>query len=413
MKILHTADWHLGNVFHGHVRTDEHQHFLQWLLGVIEERKPDALLITGDVFDTANPSASAEELFYDFLLQATSALPGLQVVITAGNHDSAGRLEAPADLLKTHNVYVRGTIHYTAKGEPDFGYYLLPLASRQTGEAACVCMALPYLRSADAPAGLSPEESLRFFFRKIRQELKHTAFAGLPVIAAAHFYARGAEVCGEDHSERVVVGGQECVSTEVVGSGVSYTALGHIHKPQQAGAEAWYAGSALPMSFAEINYHHGAQWVELTPDGQANVSFIDYTPLRRLQTIPARGKAATAQQVLDEIASLPLASKQPDLRSWPYLEIHVEERQPEPSLMHDVMQALQDRAVYFCRMTRVRPIAAESAVNEANAQPATPDDLASTSPLDMARRYFLSRFGEEMPNTLVSRFNKAAEEAEH
>lgn len=197
MKILHTADWHLGNVFHGHVRTDEHQHFLQWLLGVIEERKPDALLITGDVFDTANPSASAEELFYDFLLQATSALPGLQVVITAGNHDSAGRLEAPADLLKTHNVYVRGTIHYTAKGEPDFGYYLLPLASRQTGEAACVCMALPYLRSADAPAGLSPEESLRFFFRKIRQELKHTAFAGLPVIAAAHFYARGAEVCGE------------------------------------------------------------------------------------------------------------------------------------------------------------------------------------------------------------------------
>lgn len=84
MKILHTADWHLGNVFHGHVRTDEHQHFLQWLLGVIEERKPDALLITGDVFDTANPSASAEELFYDFLLQATSTLPGLQVVITAG-----------------------------------------------------------------------------------------------------------------------------------------------------------------------------------------------------------------------------------------------------------------------------------------------------------------------------------------
>ena len=209
------------------------------------------------------------------------------------------------------------------------------------------------------------------------------------------------------------MGGQECVSTEVVGSGVSYTALGHIHKPQQAGAEAWYAGSALPMSFAEINYHHGAQWVELTPDGQANVSFIDYTPLRRLQTIPARGKAATAQQVLDEIASLPLASKQPDLRSWPYLEIHVEERQPEPSLMHDVMQALQDRAVCFCRMTRVRPIAADSAVNEANAQPATPDDLASTSPLDMARRYFHSRFGEEMPNTLVSRFNKAAEEAEH
>ncbi len=404
MKILHTADWHLGNVFHGHLRTDEHRHFLKWLLSVIEERQPDALLITGDVFDTANPSATAEELFYDFLLQATSLLPGLQVVITAGNHDSAGRLEAPADLLKTHNVYVRGTIHYLPKGEPDFGYYLLPLADRLTGQAACVCMALPYLRSADAPAGLSPEEGLRFFFREIRRELKHTEFDGLPVIAAAHFYTNGADICPDDHSERVVVGGQECVSPDVVGQGVSYTALGHIHKAQQAGPAAWYAGSALPMSFSEKGYRHGAQWVEIDEDGKAQVSFVDYEPLRHLLTIPAHGRAASAQQVLDEIASLPLSSKQTDRSAWPYLEIHVEERQPEPSLMNDVMQALADRAVCFCRMTRVRPAADGKADAE---KPATPDALAATAPLDMARQYFKSRFGEDMPEELVKRFEQA------
>ena len=146
MKILHTADWHLGNTFHGHSRLDEHRHFLKWLLQTLREKQPDALLVTGDVFDSANPSAAAEELLYDFLLRATLEVPGLQIVLTAGNHDSAGRLEAPAALLKTHNIYVRGTIHYTTKGEPDFDYYLLPLADRQTGQASCVCMALPYLR---------------------------------------------------------------------------------------------------------------------------------------------------------------------------------------------------------------------------------------------------------------------------
>ena len=123
MKILHTADWHLGNNFHGYDRTDEHRHFLRWLLEVMEEKQPDVLIVAGDVFDTANPSARAEELLYDFLLRATQTVRGLQIVLIAGNHDSAGRLEAPASLLKTLNIYVRGTVHFTAKGTPDFDYY--------------------------------------------------------------------------------------------------------------------------------------------------------------------------------------------------------------------------------------------------------------------------------------------------
>ena len=172
MKILHTADWHLGNTFHAHSRLNEHKHFLRWLLGVLKERQPDALLITGDVFDSPNPSAAAEELLYDFLLRATLTVPGLQVVMTAGNHDSAGRLEAPAPLLKTHNIYVRGTMHYTPQGEPDFDYYLLPLAERATGQAACVCMAVPYLRSADYPMGMTPEQGLRYVFGELHKHLR-------------------------------------------------------------------------------------------------------------------------------------------------------------------------------------------------------------------------------------------------
>ena len=110
MKLIHTADWHLGNTFHGYDRTQEHRHFLDWLLDRLREQQPDALIVSGDIYDTPNPSAAAEELLYDFLLQATDAVRGLQVVLIAGNHDSAGRIDAPASLLKRHNIYVRGTL---------------------------------------------------------------------------------------------------------------------------------------------------------------------------------------------------------------------------------------------------------------------------------------------------------------
>lgn len=415
MKILHTADWHLGNTFHGHSRLDEHRHFLKWLLQTLREKQPDALLVTGDVFDSANPSAAAEELLYDFLLRATLEVPGLQIVLTAGNHDSAGRLEAPAALLKTHNIYVRGTIHYTTKGEPDFDYYLLPLADRQTGQASCVCMALPYLRGGDYPAGMTPEEGLRFFFSQLHARLRKSNYKGLPIVVAAHFYAAGADICKDEHSERLVVGGQDCVEADVVGQNVSYAALGHIHKAQQVrGGEAtYYAGSALPMSFSELNYKHGVQFVDIDPQGEALVEFVEYAPLRGLVTIPAKGRAVSAEALFDCINSLPKRDKKnTDSLTWPYLEIHVEEAQPQPTLMHDVMEALQDRAVHFCRMLRVRPEnkKADSA-NDVDTPSA--DTLVNINPLELARRNFEARFNSEMPEELVTRFKQAEAETKN
>lgn len=415
MKILHTADWHLGNTFHGHSRLDEHRHFLKWLLQTLREKQPDALLVTGDVFDSANPSAAAEELLYDFLLRATLEVPGLQIVLTAGNHDSAGRLEAPAALLKTHNIYVRGTIHYTTKGEPDFDYYLLPLADRQTGQASCVCMALPYLRGGDYPAGMTPEEGLRFFFSQLHARLRKSNYKGLPIVVAAHFYAAGADICKDEHSERLVVGGQDCVEADVVGQNVSYAALGHIHKAQQVcGSEAtYYAGSALPMSFSELNYKHGVQFVDIDPQGEALVEFVEYAPLRGLVTIPAKGRAVSAETLFDRINSLPKRDKKnTDSLTWPYLEIHVEEAQPQPTLMHDVMEALQDRAVHFCRMLRVRPEnkKADSA-NDVDTPSA--DTLTNINPLELARRNFEARFNSEMPEELVTRFKQAEAETKN
>lgn len=409
MKILHTADWHLGNTFHGHSRLEEHKHFLSWLLEQLDEHQPDALLIAGDVYDSPNPSAAAEELFYDFLLHATGTLPGLQVVITAGNHDSAGRLEAPAALLKTHNVYVRGTIHYTPGGTPDYDYYLLPLASRQNGEAECVCMALPYLRGGDYPAGLTPEEGLRHFFDALHKAYRRSAFNGLPLVACAHFYASGADISNTEHSERLVVGGQDCVGADVTGNDIRYTALGHIHKAQAVRETSgmYYAGSALPMSFSELHYRHGIQLVEMDGHGRCEVRQLPYEPLRRLACIPADGGAADVRKAMDDIAALPVRKKGDAGSAWPYLELRIREQQPEPTLMHDIMEALQDKAVHFCRIQRVVSEGASGrngkAGNETDRLPA----LDQTDPLGMARKFFDRRFASPMPEALVERFRKA------
>ena len=108
MKIIHTADWHLGQTFYGFDRSNEHAVFLDWMCSTIKERGATLLLVAGDVFDTPNPSAKAQKMFYSFLTRVTNENPDLQIIITAGNHDSAARIEAPSSMLNVFNVFVSG-----------------------------------------------------------------------------------------------------------------------------------------------------------------------------------------------------------------------------------------------------------------------------------------------------------------
>ena len=110
MRFLHTSDWHLGQTLHGFERVHEHQCFLDWLLQTLVAERVDALLIAGDVYDNANPSAASQKQLYRFLRQAKSAVPHLNIVIIAGNHDSPGRLEAPGPLLEEHEVSLVGNV---------------------------------------------------------------------------------------------------------------------------------------------------------------------------------------------------------------------------------------------------------------------------------------------------------------
>ena len=402
MLIFHTADWHLGNIFHRHDRMAEHRHFFSWLIAQLKERKPDVLIISGDVFDNANPSASAEQLFYEVLKEATQAVEGLQVVIIAGNHDSAHRLEAPSPFLKAENIYVRGYVKRTEAGAPDFEDLLLPLSSRENPEAQLVCLALPFLRSGDYPSGLSVGEGIKYYVEGMLKALHRTDFKKLPAILAAHFYAAGAEI-SDEHSERLVVGGQDVVLTRNVDKAVRYTALGHIHRRQcvDYDRQMWYSGSVLPLSFSEKHYNHGVNCVRIFEDGKCTVDYLQYTPLRRLRSIPDKGAASTAE-VMEALAKLPNADEHPNHEAWDYLEIRVREQQPEPTFLSEVTEVLKGKAINFCRIVREMSVR-----NSAEQEVVVSNAALQITPLEMAQRFYRQRYPEDMPQEMLDRFTQA------
>lgn len=406
MKIIHTADWHLGNVFHRHNRVAEHRHFFGWLRDTIVQQQPDALIVSGDIFDGPNPAAEVQRLFYDFLTHLSVEHPGMSIILIAGNHDSGARLEAGEELLRLHNIFVRGTVWKDAEGETYFERMILPLAPRGSDTAEVVCYALPFLRPADYPAGLSVQDGLRHYLTNLDKRLKKTAFKRLPVVVAAHFYAYGALIQAHEHSERLVVGGQDMVEIDTMGKAYAYVALGHIHRPQAVGncANVRYAGSPLALSFSERDYKRAVNLVEIDTQGHVETTSLFYTPLCALISLPDRG-ALDPQEALSRLRSLPDAQPDDDREVYPYVEMNIRLAQPEPELRRRIGEIIEHKAVKFCRITT--STYREQSTQDDTQRPAVENSLHSQAPIDIAKQYYTARYGNEMPEALVERFNIA------
>ena len=303
MRIICSSDWHLGNLFHGNDRLEEHKDFFEWLLGQLKEQLPDALLVAGDVFDNGNPSAAAQSAYYKFLAEATRSCPTLRIVITAGNHDSASRLEAPRELLTHHRVEVRGTIkRQWVTGEDgqgdwqiDYDDLLVPVDG-QAGDRVIV-LAVPYLRN-DVVRDASYSRGVNHFLRSLTIRAREL-YPDTPLVMMAHMYASGADIASRDASERIIIGGQEQVSMDGWNDHPDYLTCGHIHKRQHIWDTNWarYTGSVLPMSFAEKDYTHGVDLVTLTANHRPMVEQLVYTPQHRLRVLPEDGADLTVNQL--------------------------------------------------------------------------------------------------------------------
>ena len=417
IRILHTADWHLGQTFFGYDRVEEHTHFLQWLVRELKENKIDVLLIAGDIFDVSNPSAASQHMFYRFIRQVTEENPKLQLVVVAGNHDSAARLEAPLPLLQEMRTEIRGIVR-RHEGEIDYDHLIVELKNSE-GEVEALCLAVPFLRQGDYPVvttdGNPYAEGVKELYARLQERALQRRKDGQALVAVGHLQATGSEIAERDFSERTIIGGLECVSPDAFTEQIAYTALGHIHKSQRvSGREnVRYAGSPLPMSFAEREYHHGVVIVTLAEGWAVEIEKREYIPLVGLLSVP-RGKAATPEEVLEELAHLPLASEEAEGEQterslhFPYLEIKVLLTEPEPMLRQQIEDAIADKAVRLARIVSVYRQAEENTLEEE----VLAAGLQEMNPLQIVKATFENIYQSEMPEELERLFQQAMREAE-
>ncbi len=395
MRIIHTADWHLGQNFYEYERSMEHRLFLDWLAKTIEETRTDALLIAGDIFDTPNPSAAAQKMFYDFLRTVTFRCPQLKIIVTAGNHDSGARLEAPSPILESFNITIRGTVHRIGEGCIDFENLIVPLS-----DDVC-CLAVPYLRQGDYPVAESHSEGVGSLYSRLIE----IASEKYPkIIVMGHLHASGSILSTGDSSERTVIGGLDNVDISSIADKVNYVALGHLHKAQSIlGKDNMrYSGAPLPMSFAERHNRQSVTLVTIENNSTTTGKLLFETPAR-LMSIPAEPQPLL--QVLEAIEGLPLGTAD-DFS--PYLEIRVLVNGPEPTMRQQIEKAIEGRAV---RLTRIEAVSqrGESTMEA----PITYDELKRIDPMTLANDYYCRHYNQkEMPGTLRSLMQQVIKEIE-
>ncbi len=354
MRILHTSDWHLGHTLYGLSREFEHQRFLNWLVEALVRERVDVLLICGDVFDAANPGARASKAYFGFLAAAQAALPTLQIVVIAGNHDSAQRLQAPREILARMRVHVVGEPR-GADGDLKVEEMVVPLHD-VGGSIGGWCAAVPYLRPSDLDCVddwvRDPLiEGVRRLYSEVLGEARSRRQAGQGLIAMGHCYMVGTTLC--ELSERRVLGGNlHALPADIFPDDVAYAALGHLHKAQRVGGreEVRYCGSPLPLSLAEGRNRHQVCLVDMVEGRCVEVRPIPVPRAVDIVRIPKVG-SLPLDQVLERIDELPRFEDFPDPRACPYLELRVLLDRPEPDLRVQVEERLAGRGPRLARLT--------------------------------------------------------------
>ncbi|CAG8865440.1 Nuclease SbcCD subunit D [Pseudomonas fluorescens] len=350
MRLFHTSDWHLGQSLHGQERDFEHACFLDWLLGQLQLRQPDALLIAGDVFDTVNPPVKSQERLYDFIVQAHEQQPKLDIVMIAGNHDSGSRIELPAALMRRLRTHALGRVHWLDEGQLDSERLLIPLTNAR-GKVSAWCLALPFLRPAEVTGPLLGDDYLKGI-GQVHQQLIAAAVKkrkpGQALIAISHAHMAGGTV-SEDSERSLIIGNAEALPAKLFDRAISYVALGHLHKPQRVNREdrIRYSGSPIPLSFAEISYPH--QVLEIELDG-AELTSIEPRLVPRAVALQRFGPAPLAE-LLAELAGLPELDLLEDPQRQPWLEVRVLLDEPQPDLRQQLESALHGKAVRLVRIS--------------------------------------------------------------
>jgi DNA repair protein SbcD/Mre11 len=383
VRLLHTADWHVGKPLRGRSRMEEYARALEQVARVARDRKVDAVLVAGDIFDSPAPPPEAEKLVYDFLARLVSER--IACVLIAGNHDHPKKLGALASLLEGLRIHVRPEVR-----PPDQGG-IVSLASRDGKEEARVAV-LPFVperRVVDACTVMDAEHEWFEEYSKRIEQILAALVKGLPAtsvnIVLAHLLVDGARVgTGERELHLGQVYG---VNPQQLPSTVQYVALGHLHRPQEvlAPAKTRYPGSLIELDFGEQEQEKSVVVLDARPQRPPDIELVPVTAGRRLRTV--EGALDDLQRLADE-------------RSDDYLRVRVKAEAPTPGLADRVKELLPNALDVTVDHPR-----------DAGAQPERGKGRGKLAPAQLFAAYYEHRNQAPPPKELQQLFDQLHEEA--
>lgn len=289
MRFLHTADWHVGKTLKGRSRLDEQEAVLREIVAVARQHEVDAVLVAGDLYDTAAPSAPAQKLVNRTLMGLARA--GVPVIAIAGNHDHAATLDAYRGFAHEAGVTLVGEPRTAEKGG------VVEFTARSTGEKATVAV-LPFLSQRWAVRAVelmtnTPGENTSAYDRRLREiiGMLTAGFSGEAVnIVMAHLTILDARFGGGERAAQSIF--EYAVPATVFPVDTHYVALGHLHRRQRVAAPCpvHYSGAPLAVDFGEQENTPVVCLVEASPGTPAAVTDVPITSARRLRTL--RGTVA-------------------------------------------------------------------------------------------------------------------------
>ena len=410
MKIIHTSDWHIGQTLHQYSREEEHKHFFNQLKEIILEEKPDALIVSGDIFHSATPTVISQRIYYHTLVELSRLNNDLQIIIVAGNHDSPSRLEAPKELWEAFNVTVIGNLDFYKENDANGLTYdasKIQIAITRNNEIIGWVLAVPFINAGNYPS-LSEEDTYSnrvfSFYNNLKDNLKqHSQFKEYhQIVATGHFMVDGADIKGQDK----ITGGIESACSDNISSlsDIDYWAFGHIHHPQFVGKHnnMRYSGSPFALTFNE-DYAHSVSIVEIE-NHNVKISIKEIEPLIPICDFPLKPKSYNDALCLDTI----LDKLNDVIDRELYIRLHVKSDVPLSDVLNArIIDKFSDKRARYCGTQIYLP---ELNANESNSSTRTLEEFKSISPYELGCSVYKKKNNTEMPEEMKRMFKDVCDE---
>lgn len=398
MIILHTSDWHLGKHLEGKSRLDEQEKFIDELIDIVEKENVDLIIIAGDIYDTYNPPARAERLFYNAIKKLSNDGERLVLVI-AGNHDNPERLEAVSPLCYENGVIIKGLFNNEILLGEHKGFKVIKsnegfVEVEIKGERA-VILTLPYpsekrmneifsnsLEEKDRQASYS--ERIKEIFDNLKKNYREDTIN----IAVSHLFVLGAD---ESDSERPIqLGGSLAVNLNDLPDNAQYIALGHLHKPQKfLEKNVYYSGSPIQYSKSEINYSKCVFIVDIKPGSKAKVKEVLLSNYKPIEVFKAKS--------IEEAINICKENKERDI--WAYFEIETD-RVLEQSEIKKMKELLPD-------IIEIKPI-----IKNSNDDDNEDFEVNERKMIDLFKDYYETKYQVKATDKLLDLFMEITNDLE-